>query len=111
MWAVINQKGKGLTPFKYGLGYELLNTDFCMNGLIRAFVNNKFGFVHNKGEEIIPYVYDRASPFDKGSARVMKNGLWALINNKDFGINIIAAIIVFITYYVLSTCIFILKFS
>lgn len=83
VWALIDSKGKELTPFKYSLGYVLyLNTDFCVNGLISVIVNNKFGYITDKGEEVIPCIYDRATFFEKGAARVKSNGTWVLINNK-----------------------------
>lgn len=50
-------------------------------GLCRA-DNGKWGFVNNKGVEIIPFIYEDALPFSCKLAAVKKNGRWGYINKK-----------------------------
>lgn len=49
-------------------------------------INDKYGYVNNKGEEIIPLQFDSASDFIEGYAAVKKNGKWGFIN--EMGNNI-----------------------
>lgn len=52
------------------------------DGLARIQLGNRFGFVNEKGDVIIPVKYFGAYDFSEGRARVYINGHWGVINNK-----------------------------
>lgn len=45
-------------------------------------IDNKWGFINNRGEEVIKVEYDAVSDFEEGFARVKLNGNWGYINKK-----------------------------
>jgi uncharacterized Zn-binding protein involved in type VI secretion len=62
---------------------------FAANGLARVLVNGKWGYINEKGEEVIRPRFDRAGRFDgtgefaaNGLARVKVNGKWGWVNKK-----------------------------
>lgn len=63
-WAILNNKGKRITPFKYD------EIEPFLEGMARVKKNDKYGFVNEKGKEIIPPKYDEADDFDKGKSIV-----------------------------------------
>lgn len=46
-------------------------------------LDNKFGYINELGEEVIPLKYDRATLFDQEVAAVQLNGKWGAINKQD----------------------------
>ncbi|MEO8088171.1 MAG: WG repeat-containing protein, partial [Bacteroidota bacterium] len=62
----------------YSAGSEMMadNTALVIEG-------RKRGFINEKGEVIIPFIYDDASVFFDGLARVMKDGKHGYINVKN----------------------------
>jgi hypothetical protein len=56
-------------------------SDFS-EGLARAEVNGKWGFIDKKGNMVIPAVYDSAWDFSKGLALVYINGKYGFIDKK-----------------------------
>ena len=57
-------------PFKEGLAVVLLDCDG----------NHKYGYIDKEGKEVIPFIYDHASSFNEGLARVEKNGKFGYID-------------------------------
>ena len=45
--------------------------------------NQKWGFIDNTGNLVIPYKYDRADGFIEGLAAVSINGKWGFIDKND----------------------------
>lgn len=68
-WVYVNRKGrvviKGVAEMDNG-------ADWFHNGLVRIFRNGKYGFANRRGQVVISPVYDGASNFEKGLARVCK---------------------------------------
>ncbi len=46
------------------------DTDIARDSLILIQVGNKYGFTNDKGEDIIPTIYDKAYPFESGLSAV-----------------------------------------
>lgn len=44
---------------------------------------DKWGFINQKGEQIIPFLYDDASYFSEGLALVKKDAQYGYINDKN----------------------------
>lgn len=40
----------------------------------------KFGYINKNSELIIPFIFDQASSFENGKAKVRKDGKWGLVN-------------------------------
>lgn len=61
-------------------------SDYCgvwfVNGYLKAKRNNKWGFVNEKGLEVIDCVFDSTGYFYMGLALACKNGKWGVINDK-----------------------------
>ena len=55
-----------------------------------AIKDEKYGFINEKGETIVPLIYDDAFPFYKGYASVKKNDKWNYVNKngKNFFIDL-----------------------
>ena len=70
--------GEIVVPPNYTAGSEMMpdNTALVLEG-------RKRGFINDKGEVIIPFMYDDASVFFEGLARVMKEGKHGYINIKN----------------------------
>lgn len=51
----------------------------CWDNYIDS-LTGKWGFIDEKGKEIIPLIYDDASDFEDGLAKVKINGKWGMIN-------------------------------
>ena len=51
-------------------------------GLMAAKRNGLYGYLDHNGNEVIPFVYERASPFSDGVAYVKKDGKLFIINRK-----------------------------
>jgi hypothetical protein len=72
------QTGEIVVQPNYTAGSEMMadNTALVLEG-------RKRGFINDKGEVIIPFMYDDASVFFDGLARVMKDGKHGYINRKN----------------------------
>lgn len=53
------------------------------NGLGKIRRNDKFGYINQKGEIVIPIIYDKAEEFSNGLALVKIEGKWGFINSKN----------------------------
>ena len=47
-----------------------------------ALLNGKWGFINEKGEEVIPFIYEDTTYFHKDYVAVKKDGKWGFINQK-----------------------------
>lgn len=55
----------------------------CQEGQpIKAKKDNKYGFISQKGEVLIPFVYDGSRPFYNGTAAVKKGEHWGIIDEQ-----------------------------
>ena len=61
----VNRNGKTAQAFRFDNG-----ADYVVEGLARSVKNGKIGFVNTKLEQVVPPVWDFASPFEHGVARV-----------------------------------------
>ena len=52
------------------------------NGFAAVKRNGKWGFVNEKGEEMIPCNYDYVNDFEEGFARVEIDGKWGFVNKQ-----------------------------
>ncbi len=83
---VIDKSGEFATKFKR-------NEYFCQRGFTDGLApvevsGEKYGYIDETGELAIPAIFDGATRFDKGFARVIENGCWGVINR--FGIYVVA---------------------
>jgi hypothetical protein len=71
--------GEIVVPAQYPAASSMMQT---ADGKFYAFVYNgtKTGYINDKGEVIIPFIYDDAAPFSEGVARVKKEGKYGYIN-------------------------------
>lgn len=60
--------------------YELVFPE--SNGLRCAMKDSKFGYINDRDETVIPFLYDHAFPFSGNLALVCRNGLWGIIDIK-----------------------------
>ena len=67
--------GNNLLPTEYREDYHQFN-----EGLMIVEKDKKFGFVNDKGEMVIPLIYDGADEFSEGLAPVLKDWKWGFIN-------------------------------
>ena len=102
-YCVVNRQGKLLVPAKAGAGsqteaFAKKINNACRNlakkkvgntsvqtpnrNLTRVFINDKYGYVNNAGELIIPPQYDSAENFDRGYAFVYKGKQLGIIDLK-----------------------------
>ncbi|MBF0694634.1 MAG: WG repeat-containing protein [Flavobacterium sp.] len=73
---LFNNKGKQLTGFEY-----VVFGDF-IEGVAKARINNKFGFIYPTGEVAIPIQFEYCDNFRNGYAYIMQGNKWGLINKK-----------------------------
>lgn len=59
--------------------YDQLGYSF-EEGLISISKNGKYGFANEKGEIVIPMIYDEVHNFSEGIAPALKKGLWGFID-------------------------------
>lgn len=52
------------------------------DGLCCCMKDSKYGYINNKNEIVIPFIYDYAFPFKDMRALVRRNGLWGILDNK-----------------------------
>jgi hypothetical protein len=71
-WMYVNRKGRVIIS---GVATMDNGADIFHDGLVRFSKNNKWGFADEKGEVIVPVIYDGALNFEKGLAKVC-NGCW-----------------------------------
>lgn len=74
--ALFNKKGEQLTSFDY-----MVFGDF-IEGLAKARIGNKFGFVFPTGKLAIPFIFDYCEDFSKGHALIRQDDKWGAINKK-----------------------------
>ncbi len=55
--------------------------DDCICGLAKVSKNNKFGYVNNKGDLIVPLIYDEAFAFSEGRAPVRVDTKWGYLDS------------------------------
>jgi len=79
-YGLIDTSGKEITPAKYDL---IDDNDFYNHRPAAALLNGKWGFINQKGEQIIPFLYDDASYFTEGLALVKKDDKYGYINEKN----------------------------
>ncbi len=61
-------------------GYE--SVESFSSGMAKVLKNGKYGYIDKTGKLIIPCIYDEASDFDQGLARVWKGDVVQTINTK-----------------------------
>jgi len=77
---LIDMNGQELFPPKYNYIGEfnedraLVIKDGKTDSTTGLFISGKYGFINNKGEEVIPLIYSDADDFSKGMANVTLNG-------------------------------------
>lgn len=67
-----------IEPIYDGIGAK---TKFAC-GLAAVAINNKFGYINNKGEKIVDFIYDRTYDFSDGIGRVEKDGKTGYVSAK-----------------------------
>ncbi len=82
---LINTKGKLITPIIYDEIEESPYREFSVPifnaGLLKVKRDGLYGYINEKGEEIIPPIYKDAKAFaDSGLAGVKKENKWGMIN-------------------------------
>lgn len=95
-YAFKNSKGELITPFKYnkveefsdGLALVAILSKrnrylVMLDRLRNNFVQDKYGFINTKGEEVIPLKYSYAESFNEGLAVVKLNSKFGFINTKE----------------------------
>lgn len=45
-------------------------------------LNNKYGFVNNKGREVVPLIYESVEDFNFGLSKVLLNAEWGYIDKQ-----------------------------
>ena len=55
--------------------------DDCICGLAKVSKANKYGYVDQKGNLIVPLIYDEALTFNEGKAAVKKENRWGYLDN------------------------------
>lgn len=78
--SIIDKNGREIVPPIYPDNDNFYNVG---EGLIALTKNNKYGFIDTSGKVVIPFMYDKISPFSNGIAKVW-NGyrIMSYINNK-----------------------------
>jgi len=74
-WGYINQQGKVVIPFQFGLAYGF------SEGLAPVQIDGKYGYINQSGNYQISSAYSFAGYFYHGNALVSENGLNYLINS------------------------------
>lgn len=74
--ALFNKKGKQLTGFEYMVFGKFLE------GVAKARIGNKFGFIYPTGKVVIPIEFDYCEDFNNGFALIKKGDNWGAINKK-----------------------------
>ena len=78
-WGYIDKTGKVVIPLEYQ------DTDWVNDKYGPLFAMNrghKWGYVNNENKQIIPFIYDNASSFMEGLAKVQQGAKWGLIDEK-----------------------------
>lgn len=71
-------KGKFITKFTY----DCIGTESY--GLFEVNIDDKYGFINNKGQEIIPIIYDATGQtFSEGLTYIKSDSKYGMINNSD----------------------------
>lgn len=79
-YGFVNKKGEEVIPCMYQNESE----EFC-EGLTAVMKDGKWGYINSHNETVIPFIYDYASNFSNGVAKVEKNGIYGFVdkNGKD----------------------------
>ena len=67
---MIDTSGKEITPVKYNL---IDDNDFYNHRPAAALLNGKWGFINEKREEVIPFIYEDTTYFHKDYVAVKKD--------------------------------------
>jgi|GEM_PF-3431720 len=79
-FGIANEKGEnGMMNSTGGIivqpRYDVLQ--FCQKDLKQVSMGGKWGFINDKGEEVVPCIYDDSGPFNNGLAEIYIGGTWA----------------------------------
>jgi hypothetical protein len=74
--ALFSKKGKQLTSFDY-----MVFGDF-IEGVAKARIGNKYGFIYPTGKVAIPIVFEYCENFNNGYALIKQGDKWGAINKK-----------------------------
>lgn len=80
-YVLYTYSGKKITKYDDNDSYDEITPFF--EGCARVKRNGKYGFIDEKGNEIIPLEYDNASVFSSGLVAVSKNAKAGAINKKN----------------------------
>lgn len=85
-WGIIDYQGKQtkLSNKYIGAIGDFSGYDGFSEGLLGVYDgNNKYGFINQKGEVVIPLDYDEIRSFHEGLAGVLKDGQWGFIDKSN----------------------------
>ena len=70
------------------ISYDYCET-FFTDGLVRAQVGEKWGYLNHKGDEVIPFIYDEAGIFNdyKAEVRIEDDVFYIDAEGKRLGVN------------------------
>ena len=74
--ALFNSQGEQLTSFEYLVFGKLIE------GVMKARIDDKFGFVYPNGKVAVPIQYDYCEDFDNGYAMIRHQDTWGAIDKK-----------------------------
>ena len=74
--ALFDYKGKQLTGFEYMVFGKFID------GIAKARIDNKFGFIYPTGKVAIPIQFDYCEDFDRGYAIIKQQNKWGAIDRK-----------------------------
>lgn len=74
--ALFNKEGEQLTGFEYMVFGKFLE------GVAKARIGNKFGFIYPTGKVAIPIMFDYCEDFTKGFALIKQGDKWGAINKR-----------------------------
>lgn len=79
LWSAVDSSGtQRIAPNYSDIGHSM------SFGPLPAQKNGKWGYINEKGETMIPFIYEQANSFNqKGNAFVTKNGVHFVINTKN----------------------------
>lgn len=75
-FGVIDIKGREIVPAVF----EEIYPDYFGEGLMKAKLNGRWGYLTSSGVIKVPFVYDDATVFSEGLAAVKKDSKWGLMN-------------------------------
>src|SRR5829696_2738433 len=75
--------GQVVIPAKYRSASTMLPLGRSSDFYAVVSFEGKFGYINQRGELLIPFIYDAANIFTEGIARVKLNGKYGFINTKN----------------------------